>query len=77
MNGWVDKKTAGMIKELITADAIDSLTRLVLCNAIYFKGVWLSPFKTTKKEPFYLNAKGQVTFVCKNIAMIQIGSKRA
>lgn len=61
VNGWVEKKTGGMIKELITADAINNLTRLVLCNAIYFKGLWLSPFKTTKREPFHLNAKEQVT----------------
>jgi len=61
VNGWVEKRTGGMIKELISSDAINSLTRLILCNAIYFKGSWLSPFKTTKPEPFHINAKEQVT----------------
>lgn len=45
----------GMINEVLSPDAIDSaLTRLVLVNAIYFKGLWKSRFQpeNTKKRTF-------------------------
>lgn len=57
INGWVSKTTKGMIKELIQPSMINALTRLVLCNAIYFKGLWLNKFDTSDEEDFHLNAK--------------------
>lgn len=56
INSWVENKTKDKIKELIKRGAIDSMTRLVLTNAIYFKGKWASPFKTerTQESPFTL-----------------------
>ncbi|WPD20929.1 MAG: serpin family protein [Candidatus Electrothrix scaldis] len=44
INTWVEEKTQGRIKDLIGPDDIDSLTTLVLVNAIYFKGNWASQF---------------------------------
>ena len=42
---------------------IDSLTRLVLTNAIYFNAAWQHPFNksVTQEEPFYLLNGGQVS----------------
>ncbi|MCK5031736.1 MAG: hypothetical protein KAR64_09740, partial [Thermoplasmatales archaeon] len=40
INQWVENQTNGLIKDLITADAINPLTALILTNAIYFKGIW-------------------------------------
>ena len=57
VNGWVSKSTKGMIKELISPDMINGLTRLILCNAIYFKGLWTNTFDTSDEEDFHLNAK--------------------
>jgi serpin B len=56
INGWVEKKTAAKIKELIKPGILTSLTRLVLVNAIYFKGNWARQFKEslTRDAPFYL-----------------------
>jgi serine protease inhibitor len=56
INAWVEKQTRDKIKDLIPPGAIDPLTRLVVTNAIYFKGAWLAPFHKaqTKDRPFTL-----------------------
>ncbi|KAH7701401.1 serpin 1, partial [Aphelenchoides avenae] len=55
INDFVEKKTHEKIKDLIPADALDEMTRLVLVNAIYFKGTWEKKFNKdfTMKKPFY------------------------
>lgn len=55
INKWVEDKTSGKIKDIIKPDDIDALTRLILTNAIYFKGKWELQFdpKNTKSMPFY------------------------
>lgn len=57
INGWVEDKTNKKIKDLIKPDSLDEDTRLVLVNAIYFKGNWRHQFKkgNTKKEPFWVS----------------------
>lgn len=57
INIWVEDKTQQKIKELIKQGMIDSLTTLVLCNAIYFKGDWLSQFDKTRTmdADFYIS----------------------
>ncbi|MCK4946843.1 MAG: serpin family protein [Candidatus Aureabacteria bacterium] len=57
INTWVESETQQKIKELIKPGTIDLLTRLVLCNAIYFKGNWLSQFdkKRTMESDFYVS----------------------
>jgi serpin B len=45
INGWIGKETRGKIPELIPAAVLNALTRLVLTNAIYFKGTWETQFK--------------------------------
>ncbi len=56
INKWVEKETQDKIKYLLQPDNIDPLTRLILTNAIYFKGNWQCQFKkeNTKDEDFYL-----------------------
>lgn len=56
INSWVEKKTNNKIKNLIGKGVLDSMTRLVLTNAIYFKGNWASQFKEDRTEnaPFTL-----------------------
>lgn len=55
INSWVERETNGIIKDIIS-NSIDPFTRLILANAIYFKGEWVSRFKesATKQMPFYL-----------------------
>jgi serpin B len=56
INRWVAGKTRDKIEELLKAGDLSPLSRLVLTNAIYFKGNWASRFKEkqTRQEPFYL-----------------------
>lgn len=44
INKWAEEKTEEKIKNLIPAGMIDPLTRLVITNAIYFKGTWVKQF---------------------------------
>ncbi|XP_067303930.1 uncharacterized protein [Pseudorasbora parva] len=57
INKWVEKKTQEKIKDLLPQGAIDAMTRLVLVNAIYFKGNWEKKFpkEATRDEQFKLN----------------------
>ncbi|XP_067434652.1 serpin peptidase inhibitor, clade B (ovalbumin), member 1, like 3 isoform X3 [Thunnus thynnus] len=57
INNWVEKNTQGKIKDLLTQDAVDNMTRLVLVNAIYFKGNWNKQFQesATRDAKFNLN----------------------
>jgi serine protease inhibitor len=54
INSWVEDQTNKRIQNLIPQGAIDDLTRLVLTNAVYFKGEWKEPFNAgaTKEEDF-------------------------
>lgn len=62
INSWVEDKTNNKIKNLIDAGSLDGDTRMVLVNAIYFKGFWTYQFdpKDTFKAPFYLNEQDHV-----------------
>ncbi|XP_062426032.1 serpin B6-like [Rhea pennata] len=57
INDWVEKKTEGKIQNLLAQGIINSMTRLVLVNAIYFKGNWESQFNKEKtvEMPFKIN----------------------
>ncbi|KAM4543864.1 leukocyte elastase inhibitor-like isoform 2-T2 [Fundulus diaphanus] len=59
INGWVEKKTQGKIKDMLVQDSVDNMTKLVLVNAIYFKGNWDKQFKanSTRDAPFRINQK--------------------
>ncbi len=54
INGWVEDKTNQKIKDLFPQGSLTDLTRLVLTNAIYFKGDWVVQFdkKKTRDENF-------------------------
>ena len=56
INRWVESKTNDKIKDLLQQGDVTYLTRLVLTNAIYFKGDWAAKFKKeeTRTAPFYV-----------------------
>lgn len=63
INDWVSEQTRGKIKDLIPPGAVDTLTRLVLTNAIYFNAMWRYPFSEnlTADGTFTLLGGSQVT----------------
>lgn len=54
INDWVTEKTEGKISEVLGPGIVTSLTKLVLVNAVYFKGKWNEQFdkKYTRGMPF-------------------------
>ncbi len=58
INNWVEDQTNDKIKDLIPRGLITPLTRLVLTNAIYFKGDWLKQFNEdeTRDEDFRISS---------------------
>ncbi|XP_065155046.1 leukocyte elastase inhibitor-like isoform X4 [Paramisgurnus dabryanus] len=59
INNWVEKKTQGRIKDLLAQGILNNMTRLVLVNALYFKGNWEKKFlwPDTVDRPFKVNKK--------------------
>ncbi|KAF7988285.1 hypothetical protein HCN44_007817 [Aphidius gifuensis] len=68
INNWCEVKTNNRIKDILQPDDIDPSTRLVIVNAIYFRGSWDSQFNAgaTKLEPFNIDQKTQ-----KNVLMME------
>jgi serpin B len=62
INTWVEQKTNDKIKDLLSQGDLDSMTKLILVNAIYFYGDWETPFKksATARKDFFLFNKNQV-----------------
>lgn len=56
INKWVEVQTRGMIRNFLHPGMLDpTVTRMVLVNAIFFKGLWKMPFppEGTHEREFY------------------------
>lgn len=62
INGWVEKQTHDKIKNLLPPPSITTDTRLVITNAIWFKGTWEKTFdkKETRDAAFKVDGRANV-----------------
>lgn len=62
INSFIEEQTNNKVKELIPAGQVDYLTRLVITNAIYFKGTWEWEFdkSDTRDKNFYITPENVV-----------------
>jgi serpin B len=63
INGWVKRQTNRKIKDAVGPGQLTDQTRLVLCNAIHFKGKWQHQFKKSDTKPgaFHVTTNETVT----------------
>ena len=59
VNSWCFLKTHGKILQIV--DQLDPLTKMMLLNAIYFKGTWKKKFKPEKTQKKYFYNFGDQT----------------
>jgi serpin B len=57
INDWVSDNTEGKIEKLLEDSDLNTQTRLVLLNAIYFKNSWMFPFDVNRTQIMPFNVK--------------------
>jgi serpin B len=69
INAWVDENTRHKIPTIISRDLIDDDTRLVLTNAIYFKGLWHKAFnkEDTRQDTWHNGNTHYPTWMMHNL----------
>ncbi|VDP07529.1 unnamed protein product [Soboliphyme baturini] len=62
VNSWILNQTGGKITGLLRPEVLSGSTKLLLVNALYFKGNWLQQFeaKNTSVENFYVDSQTTV-----------------
>ena len=63
INSWVSKNTNDKIKDLLSNNDIDELTRLILLNAIYFNASWNTEFNADKTRKMTFYGKNSVEYI--------------
>lgn len=80
INQWVEGETNSKIKNLLPGGSLNSLTAMVVVNAIYFKGNWATQFEPrfTKKSDFTkLNSdRVQVDMMSRRMKKVKYGENR-
>jgi len=51
INAWAAEQTHDLIREVLSPGVLTGQTRLVLVNAVYFKGKWVRPFEPEQTTP--------------------------
>ena len=62
INSWVKEKTNDRIENILAPGSTDDSTRMVITNAVYFKGKWSSEFnpRNTSEKPFWTDKNSSV-----------------
>ncbi len=91
INSFIEKQTNNKIKDLLPPDSLNPLTRLVITNAIYFKGTWewefdkkktremdfhVTPTKTVKTPMMYTEPKARFKYAdLENLQILELPYK--
>ncbi|KAI6234662.1 SERPIN domain-containing protein [Aphelenchoides fujianensis] len=61
INDFVANVTHDKIRDLLSSDSVDATTKLVLVNAVYFKGTWKNQFneERTTDEKFFVSENSE------------------
>ncbi len=62
INNWVKEKTHDKIRDIIPPNSLNTATKLVLANAICFKGKWERRFEAdlTENAPFFISSENSI-----------------
>jgi serine protease inhibitor len=62
INQWIDGNTNHQIQTILGPESLDESTRLLIINAVYFKGAWAEPFReeSTEVRPFRIADEASV-----------------
>ena len=61
INAWASDNTNGKIKDAISQNDVSDNTAMVITNAIYFKGTWITQFSIEKTRPSTFTKEGGST----------------
>jgi serpin B len=63
INAWVEQQTKQMVPALLAKGTVSATDKLVLTNAVYFKGKWSQSFdaQNTRPEPFTPEGEAAIT----------------
>ncbi len=75
INQWVSEQTHAKIRDIVPPGVINPLTRLVIANAIYFKGTWAAPFNAefTQTAPFVTSDSKKISAPLMNANNFKVG----
>jgi serpin B len=68
INQWVEDKTARRIQNILSSGDISPSTKLILTNAIYFKGEWINQFEVRATQNKEFTTSGDEKF---NVSMME------
>ncbi|MGA9427254.1 MAG: serpin family protein, partial [Terracidiphilus sp.] len=62
INRWIERETNDKIRDMLGPGTVTPITRLVLTNAIYFKGSWVNQFNhsATRPDAFHVTSSESV-----------------
>lgn len=55
INRWIEGATNGVLKDVVKPTSINGDTKMLLLNAIYFKGTWVNGFNLNKNPRYQRN----------------------
>ncbi|KAK1646841.1 hypothetical protein QYE76_064646 [Lolium multiflorum] len=58
INTWAERVTNGLIDSVLGPGSVTPLTRVILGNAVYFKGKWVEPFDKKKTQNALFRRQG-------------------